>query len=96
MTCSLTDVYLLSSPLQIDTSSCTLGDFVKRVVKGKLGLVEPSIMLGASVIYEEGEDMDDSLLMHLATPLAACPAGGIRDSTLVTLEDFVQDLKVGG
>ena len=65
-----------------------------RVIKGKLGLVEPSIMLGASVIYEEGEDMDDSLLMHLNTPLQGCPAGGICDSSLVTLEDFVQDLQV--
>lgn len=71
-----------------------MGDFVKRVIKGKLGLVEPSVMIGASVIYEEGDDMDDSLLMHLGTPLDSCPAGGIRDSTLVTVEDFVQDLKV--
>ena len=71
-----------------------LGDFVKCVVKGKLGLVEPSVMIGASVIYEEGDDMDDSLLMHLSTPLCKCPAGGIGDSSLVTVEDFVQDLKV--
>lgn len=51
-------------------------------------------MLGAAVIYEEGEDMDDCLLVHLAKPLQECPGGGIRDSTLVTVEDFVQDLKV--
>lgn len=79
---------------KIDTAAWTLGDLVKRVIKGKLGLVEPSVMLGSSVIYEEGDDMDDSLLMHMDTPLEACPAGGIHDSTLVTVEDFVQDLKV--
>lgn len=91
------DCYVCNSnqqTLEIDTKKFTLGEFVKRVVKGKLGLVEPSIVLGASVIYEEGEDMDDSLLQHTETHLESLPAGGIQDSTLVTLEDFVQDLKV--
>lgn len=49
---------------------------------------------GASVIYEEGEDMDDSLQTHTACSLEACPGGGIKDDVIVLIEDFRQDLSV--
>lgn len=49
---------------------------------------------GASVIYEEGEGMDDSLQEHMNCTLKNCPGGGIGEDTIVAVEDFLQDLTV--
>jgi hypothetical protein len=52
------------------------------------------VCAGSSVIYEEGEDMEDSLQELTACTLEALPAGGIRDEVIVLVEDFRQDLSV--
>mmetsp|Transcript_23168 Transcript_23168/g.33967 ORF Transcript_23168/g.33967 Transcript_23168/m.33967 type:complete len:628 (-) Transcript_23168:232-2115(-) len=80
--------------LEIDTEKSTLDTLVSSVVKRRLGLVEPSVMIGASVIYEEGDEMDETLTAHLSCTLSQCPGGGIVDGTIVTLEDFRQDLSI--
>ena len=59
-----------------------------------MGFNEPIVMLGSSFLYEEGEGADEDLRDNLPLPLAQCPAGGVRDGTLLTLEDFTQKLNV--
>ena len=59
-----------------------------------MGFNEPIVMLGSSFLYEEGEGADEDLRDNLPLPLTQCPAGGVRDGTLLTLEDFTQKLNV--
>jgi hypothetical protein len=66
------------------------------VLRGRLGFVEPSVLLGSSIVYEEGEDADDSLAKLLPRRLCDLPAGGIKNGTIVNVEDFRQDLTVRG
>jgi ubiquitin-like 1-activating enzyme E1 B len=78
--------------IQVDTTEMTLERFVALVVKQRLGLVEPFLMLGSAMVYEEGEDSDVSLSGYVLSPLANCIGGGIRDGSIITLGDFRQDL----
>jgi ubiquitin-like 1-activating enzyme E1 B len=80
--------------LQVDTHVMTLGNFLDLIVKQRLGLVEPSIMIGSAIIYEEGEDSESSLKASLLRPLISCNGGGIRDGTIISLGDFRQDITV--
>jgi hypothetical protein len=72
----------------------TLGSFLDLIVKQRLGLVEPSMMIGSAIVYEEGEESDSSLTATLQRPLASCTGGGIRDGTIISLGDFRQDITV--
>lgn len=67
---------------------------MSKVFKGKLGFNEPSLMLNASFLYEEGDDADEDLRDNLPLKLVDCPAGGIRDGALLSVEDFTQKLEV--
>jgi ubiquitin-like 1-activating enzyme E1 B len=80
---------------QIDVHNTTLGELVTRVIKAKLGFNEPSIMLGSSGLYEEGDGADEDLLENLPLVLAKCPAGGVVDGAQLVIEDFTQNLEVG-
>ena len=87
----------LTDPLflrQVDTAEMTLEKFVTLVVKQRLGLVEPFLMLGSAIVYEEGDDSDDSLSNSILSPLEKCIGGGIKDGSIVTLGDFRQDITV--
>lgn len=72
----------------------TLSDVVTKVLKGKLGFNEPSVMLSSSFLYEEGDGADEDLRENLPLRLADCPAGGIQDGSLLSVEDFTQKLEV--
>lgn len=72
----------------------TLATFVHLVAKQRLGLVEPSLMIGSSIVYEEGDDSDATLSSYTTKPLRNCIGGGIKDGTILTLVDFRQDLTV--
>jgi hypothetical protein len=63
-------------------------------VKSKLGFVSPSVMIGSSIIYEEGEDVEDEYSGFLVRRLTDCPAGGIRNGRIVQITDFRQNLEV--
>lgn len=45
------------------------------------------------MIYEEGEDAED-FGKFLSRKLKDCPAGGINNGTILTIEDFRQELNV--
>ena len=80
--------------LEIDTSATTLEELVSKVIKDKMGLACPSVLMSSSCIYEEGEDADDALLVTRKKLLAQCPCGGVRDGSLLTITDYLQDVHV--
>ncbi|GBG29498.1 Ubiquitin-activating enzyme, putative [Hondaea fermentalgiana] len=83
--------------LSVDTSKFTFGDLIDRVLKGRLGVNLPSIMLDASELYAEGDGLDEDEVEFFEAnkpkALADCPAGGIKEGTIVDVEDFSQDMK---
>ena len=64
------------------------------VVKGKLGFGVPTINIGHTGLYEEGDGCDEELADNLPKLLSECPAGGIHDGSVLSLSDFVSDLEV--
>ncbi|CBJ28585.1 putative ubiquitin activating enzyme [Ectocarpus siliculosus] len=80
--------------LCLDTETLTLADLVERVLKQRLGVNEPTVGLGATTLYEEGDGADDRLVVNLTKLLKDLPGGGIKDDTAVEVEDFSQDLTV--
>jgi len=81
--------------LHIDTARATLRHLIDAVLKRRLGINEPSISIGYSTVYEEGEGADDSLRVNLDKTLRALPAGGVAgDGGCLSVEDFSQDLEV--
>lgn len=51
--------------LFVDTDTFTLGDLVDRVLKQRLGINEPTVGLGSTTLYEEGDGADDRLEVNL-------------------------------
>lgn len=79
----------------INTTTWTLEMLLRRIIKKELGFMEPSLVLGSSIIYEEGEDIgEDEYKMNIGKVLVDLPAGGIKGGTVVRIEDFTQDLEV--
>jgi len=79
----------------VNTKNWTLQMLLRRVIKKELGFMEPSINIGSSIIYEEGEDIgDDEYAAMVVKKLVDLPAGGMQHGTIVKIEDFTQDLEV--
>ncbi|EKU20028.1 hypothetical protein NGA_2085000, partial [Nannochloropsis gaditana CCMP526] len=78
----------------LDTEASTLSFLVEKVLKGSLSFAQPTITLrGTNIIYEEGEDADETMARrNLPLALASLPAGGIRDQSTVEVDDVSQDL----
>lgn len=80
--------------VRIDTGAATLRDFVDKVLKGHMGLKEPTLTFGPSTsvfTYEEGEDLDPEDVeinaAHLPKLLIELPAGGIVHNTVLEVGD---------
>lgn len=72
-----------------------LQSFVSRILKAHLGFEAPSIMIDSDYIWEEGEDADtESFAVNLTKKLPDLPCGGIQNCTMISVEDFTQDLTV--
>ena len=68
-----------------------------QVVKKRLGFNEPSVGVGASQLWEEGEGAEtNDFVVDLPKMLADLPAGGVKDGAmlLLSLEDFSQDMEL--
>lgn len=50
--------------------------------------------MGSNLLYEEGEGCDEELAENLVLKLSECPGGGIQDGSIVTVDDFTQNLQV--
>jgi len=79
--------------LQIDTKKTSFEHFLKVVLKGRLGFNAPTVDIGDSTVWEEGEDAED-MSHNLKKLLIDMGGGGIRDGSIVNVEDFSQDLEV--
>eukprot|EP00551_Chaetoceros_affinis_P010624 CAMPEP_0203670400 /NCGR_PEP_ID=MMETSP0090-20130426/6481_1 /ASSEMBLY_ACC=CAM_ASM_001088 /TAXON_ID=426623 /ORGANISM="Chaetoceros affinis, Strain CCMP159" /LENGTH=605 /DNA_ID=CAMNT_0050535251 /DNA_START=1 /DNA_END=1818 /DNA_ORIENTATION=- len=80
--------------LALNTEEWTLEMLLRRIIKKELGFMEPSLSLGSSMIYEEGEDIgEDQYSMNLCKKLVDLP-GGVKDGSVIEIEDFTQDLEV--
>ena len=81
--------------LTLNTSTWTLEMLLRRIIKKELGFMEPSLLLGSSIIYEEGDGIEeDEYSMNVSKKLCDLPAGGIKGGSVIRIEDFTQDLEV--
>jgi len=78
----------------IDIGATTLGDFVERILKARLGIIEPNIMMVDSLVYEEGDGCDTSLRKNLEKTLAELPGCTVANGGGMTVSDYRQDLDV--
>ena len=78
--------------LKLDVGEATLGFLVKDVLKKKLGFNLPDITVNADLLYEEGDGLEpDEVATYerrLALRLQDLPGGGVRDNTMIDVEDF--------
>lgn len=79
--------------LTIDTNATRFSDFLKEYLKKGLAFNEPSVSIGSAGIYEEGDDCDEDLFEETPKKLMKdVPAGGIKDGTILVIDDYSQDL----
>lgn len=62
-------VYQTPLLLEVNTSTTKLRDVIDKIVKSKLGMNLPLVMKGSSLIYEEGDDLDDDMVATYAINL---------------------------
>uniref|UniRef100_A0A1D1YE67 SUMO-activating enzyme subunit 2 n=1 Tax=Anthurium amnicola TaxID=1678845 RepID=A0A1D1YE67_9ARAE len=81
--------------LEVNIHKSKLKNFVEKIVKRKLGMNCPLIMHGLTLIYEEGDDLEDDVAANYALNfekvLAELPAP-ITSGTMLTVEDLQQEL----
>lgn len=81
--------------LTIDVEKWSLATLLETIVKTELGFEEPTILLGGDIIYEEGDGADmEAYRPNLEKVLTKLPCGGIKNGTVLRVEDFSQDLEV--
>jgi ubiquitin-like 1-activating enzyme E1 B len=80
-------------PLTLNVNEWSLKEFLTRIVKGRLGFEEPTIMLQGDLIWEEGDGADvDEFKSNLPKLLPTLPCGGIHHGTVLEIDDNSQDL----
>lgn len=78
-----------------DTNVWTLDHFLKRILTEELGFQEPNILLDMTQVWEQGEGSDQAMYeVNRPKILSQLPGGGIQNGTIVTVEDFTQDLEL--
>ncbi|KAG9451778.1 hypothetical protein H6P81_004682 [Aristolochia fimbriata] len=81
--------------LEVNTNHSKLRDFVEKVVKKKLGMNCPLIMVGSTLLYEVGDDLDEAMVANyeanLEKVLAELPVP-VASGTMVSVEDLQQEL----
>ncbi|XP_042517843.1 SUMO-activating enzyme subunit 2-like [Macadamia integrifolia] len=81
--------------LEVNTLHTKLRDFVEKIVKAKLGMNLPLIMLGSALLYEVGDDLEEDMVANyeanLEKVLAELPSP-VTSGTRLTVEDLQQEL----
>ncbi|KAJ1691587.1 hypothetical protein LUZ63_015742 [Rhynchospora breviuscula] len=81
--------------LEVNTATTKLRDVIEKVVKSKLGMNLPLVMLGSTLIYEEGDDLDADMLAtyanNLDKALTELPTP-VTNGTTLSVEDLRQEL----
>ena len=83
--------------LKINVTKWTLQDFIQKLCKQEFGFEFPSITMDntGNCIWEEGEGADtEAYEMNLTKKLPNLPCGGIVNGSIITVEDYTQDLTV--
>ncbi|CAN6199621.1 unnamed protein product [Urochloa humidicola] len=82
--------------LEVNTKTTKLREVVDKVIKSKLGMNLPLVMVGATLVFEDGEGLEpdeaENYALNLEKVLAELPAPVVNDTKL-TVEDFQQELK---
>jgi len=82
-------------PLTLNVNEWTLQELLQRVIKGRLGFEEPTLMLQGDFIWEEGDGADEvEFKGNLSKKLSELPCGGIQHGTVLEIDDNSQSLKV--
>lgn len=80
--------------LSIDTSSATLGQVVVDVIKKRMSVNSPSIILGDNILYEEGDSLEpdetELYLRNSRKSLCDLPGGGVTHSSILAVSDYEQ------
>lgn len=59
--------------LELNTTTATMRDVLEKVVKRKLGVSDPVIMQGSSLLHESGEDIEEDMAAYYTTLLDKVP-----------------------
>jgi len=81
-------------PLALNVEEWTLRDFLAKIVKGRLGFEEPTLMLQGDFIWEEGDGAEVEFEMNLPKKLSGLPCGGIQHGTVLEIDDNSQNLSI--
>lgn len=81
-------------PLALNVEEWTLKDFLAKIVKGRLGFEEPTLMLQGDFIWEEGDGAEEEFKMNLPKKLTGLPCGGIKHGTVLEIDDNSQNLTI--
>ncbi|KAE8708473.1 SUMO-activating enzyme subunit 2 [Hibiscus syriacus] len=85
-----------SLSLEVNTHRSKLRDVVEKIVNARLGMNFPLLMLGATILYEVGEDLEEDMVAvyaaNLEKALSELPSPVIS-GTVLTVEDLQQELK---
>lgn len=80
--------------LSLSTIKTTLNHVVSHVVKGRLSLNSPSIIVGDNIIYEEGDclEPEETALYkrNLGKILQDLPGGGVVHNSILAVSDYDQ------
>ncbi|KAG7673791.1 hypothetical protein Ndes2437B_g01963 [Nannochloris sp. 'desiccata'] len=89
--------------VRVNTKQTTLEEFLKKVLRNHLGMIEPCFSYTratdyVSWLYEEGEGLEAEEIKenaaHLPKLLAELPAGGMVNNTVLDIQDQRQHLKL--
>ena len=82
--------------LVCDTEFFTLGRLLTDALKNKLGMQAPQVNAPNTLLYEHPDGLEEDekaqYEKNARTVLTALPAGGVRDGTVLTVDDFLQQI----
>ncbi|KAL5199124.1 hypothetical protein ABZP36_002636 [Zizania latifolia] len=81
--------------LDVNTKTTKLREVIDKIIKGKLGMNLPLVMIGHTLVFEDGDGLEEdeaaNYALNLEKVLAELPAPVIN-GTKLTVEDFQQEL----
>ncbi|KAG8099528.1 hypothetical protein GUJ93_ZPchr0013g37446 [Zizania palustris] len=81
--------------LEVDTKKTKLREVIDKIIKSKLGMNLPLVMMGHTLVFEDGDGLEEDEAANYALNrekvLAELPAPVIN-TTKLTVEDFQQEL----
>ena len=88
--------------VRINSKETTLEEFLNKVLRGHLGMIEPCFMYfadtGASFQYDEGEGLEadeiEDYAAYLPEKMIDLPAGGAVHNTVLEIQDQRQHVKL--